>query len=159
MGKREEEMSEFKVIETQEELDKIIAERLKRERSKVEDEFKEKLKTYETQIQDLKSENADAKANLEKASEKDSEIQKLQGQIKGYEKSEMQRKIALENKIPYNLAGRIQGETEEEMLEDAKSLSKYFEKQEVVPPLKNPEMNKGQSGAYKELLQGLNLED
>ena len=159
MGKREEEMSEFKVIETQEELDKIIAERLKRERSKVEDEFKEKLKTYETQIQDLKSENADAKANLEKVSEKDSEIQKLQGQIKGYEKSEMQRKIALENKIPYNLAGRIQGETEEEMLEDAKSLSKYFEKQEVVPPLKNPEINKGQSGAYKELLQGLNLED
>ncbi|EGS30610.1 hypothetical protein HMPREF9130_1232 [Peptoniphilus sp. oral taxon 375 str. F0436] len=152
-------MSEFKVIETQEELDKIIAERLKRERNKVEEELKEKLKTYETQIQDLKAENAETKANLEKASEKDSEIEKLQGQIKGYEKSEMQRKIALENKIPYNLAGRIQGETEEEMLEDAKSLSKYFEKQEVVPPLKNPEINNGQSGAYKELLQGLNLED
>lgn len=152
-------MSEFKVIETQEELDKIIAERLKRERSKAEDEFKEKLKAYETQIQELKSENAEVKANLEKASEKDTEIEKLQGQIKGYERSEMQRKIALENKIPYNLAGRIQGDTEEEMLEDAKNLSKYFEKQEVVPPLKNPEINKGESGAYKELLQGLNLEN
>lgn len=152
-------MTEFKVIETQEQLDKIIAERLKRERSKVEDEYKEKIKTYETQIQELKSENVQAKANLEKASEKDSEIEKLQGQIKGYERSELQRKIALENKIPYNLAGRIQGETEEEMLEDAKSLSKYFEKKEVVPPLKNPEINKSQSGAYKELLQGLNLEN
>ena len=83
-------MTEFKVIETQEELDKIIAERLKRERSKVEDEYKEKINTYETQIQELKSENAQAKANLEKVSEKDSEIEKLQGQIKGYEKSEMQ---------------------------------------------------------------------
>ncbi len=152
-------MTEFKVIETQEELDKIIAERLKRERSKVEDEYKEKINTYETQIQELKSENAEAKANLEKASEKDTEIEKLQGQIKGYEKSEMQRKIALENKIPYNLAGRIQGETKEEMIADAKSLSKYFEKKEVVPPLKNPEIDKGQSGAYKELLQGLNLEN
>lgn len=152
-------MTEFKVIETQEQLDKIIAERLKRERSKVEDEYKEKINNYETQIQELKSENAQAKANLEKASEKDSEIEKLEGQIKGYEKSEMQRKIALENKIPYNLASRIQGETEEEMLEDAKSLSKYFEKKEVVPPLKNPEINKSQSGAYKELLQGLNLEN
>lgn len=152
-------MSEFKKIETQEELDRIITERLKRERNKVEDEFKEKIKAYDTQIQDLKSENAQVKANLEKASEKDSEIERLQGRIKGYEKSEMQRKIALENKIPYKLAGRIQGETEEEMLEDARSLSKYFEKQEVVPPLKNPEINKGQSGAYKELLQGLNLED
>lgn len=152
-------MSEFKVIETQEELDKIISERLKRERSKVEEEFKEKEKSFRDEIQQLKSENAEIKANLEKSSEKDTEIEKLQGQIKGYEKSEMQRKIALENKIPYNLAGRIQGETEEEMLEDAKSLSKYFEKEEVVPPLKNPEINKGQSGAYKELLQGLNLED
>lgn len=152
-------MSEFKVIETQEELDKIISERLKRERSKVEEEFKEKEKSFQTEIQQLKSENAEVKANLEKLGEKDTEIEKLQGQIKGYEKSELKRKIALENKIPYNLAGRIQGDTEEEMLEDAKSLSKYFEKEEVVPPLKNPEINKGQSGAYKELLQGLNLED
>ncbi|MEJ8751660.1 DUF4355 domain-containing protein [Lagierella sp. ICN-221743] len=152
-------MSEFKVIETQEELDKIISERLKRERSKVEEEFKEKEKSFQTEIQQLKSENAEVKANLEKLGEKDTEIEKLKGQIKGYEKSELKRKIALENKIPYNLAGRIQGETEEEMLEDAKSLSRYFEKEEVVPPLKNPEINKGQSGAYKELLQGLNLED
>lgn len=152
-------MSEFKIIETQEEFDKIVGERLKRERGKVEDEYKEIIKTYETQIQELKSENAEVKANLEKASEKDTEIEKLQGQIKGYERSEMQRKIALENKIPYNLAGRIQGDTEEEMLEDAKNLSKYFEKEEIVPPLKNPEINKGESGAYKELLQGLNLEN
>ena len=152
-------MTEFKVIETQEELDKIIVERLKRERSKLEEDFKEQLKAYKDQIEELKSENAEVKANLEKASEKDIEIEKLQGQIKGYERSEMQRKIALENKIPYNLAGRIQGDTEEEMLEDAKNLSKYFEKEEIVPPLKNPEINKGESGAYKELLQGLNLEN
>ena len=152
-------MDEFKIIETQEELDKIIAERLKRERSKVEDEYKEKINTYETQIQELKSENADIKSNLGNLTEKDTEIEKLQGRIKGYEKSDLQRKVAIENKIPYNLAGRIQGDTEEEMIEDAKSLSKYFEKKEVVPPLKNPEINKGQSGAYRKLLQGLNLDD
>lgn len=152
-------MDEFKIIETQEALDKIIAERLKRERSKVEDEYKEKINTYETQIQELKSENADIKSNLGKLTEKDTEIEKLQGRIKGYEKSDLQRKVAIENKIPYNLAGRIQGDTEEEMIEDAKSLSKYFEKKEVVPPLKNPEINKGQSGAYRKLLQGLNLDD
>lgn len=155
-------MSEFKTIETQEELDKIIAERLKRERSKVEESFNEKIKTYETELQNLKSENADVKANLEKVSEKDSQIEQLQGKIKGYEKSEMQRKIALEHNIPYNLAGRIKGENEEEMITDAKSLSKYFMKEEIVPPLKNPEIQSGQksekSGAYKELLDGLNLE-
>lgn len=143
-------MSEFKVIESQEELDRIISERLKREREKVVNEFTEKIKT-------LESENAEIKSNLEKASEKDIEIKNLQGQIKAYEKSELQRKIALENNIPYTLAGRIQGETEEEMLEDAKGLSKYFEKKEIVPPLKNPEIGIKQSGAYEELLNGLNL--
>lgn len=69
----------------------------------------------------------------------------------------MKRRIALENNIPYSLATRIQGETEEEMLEDAKNLSQYFEKKEIVAPLKNPEINKS-TGAYEELLQGLNLE-
>lgn len=143
-------MSEFKVIESQEELDKIIGERLKREREKTENEFNEKIKI-------LEAENAEIKSSLEKASEKDIEIEKLQGLIKGYEKAELQRKIALENKIPYKLAGRIQGETEEEMLEDAKGLSKYFEKKETIAPLKNPEIGTKPSGAYEELLSGLNL--
>lgn len=141
---------EFKIIESQEELDKIIGERLKREREKITNEFSEKIKTLEIK-------NAEIKSNLEKASEKDLEIKNLQGQIKGYERAELKRKIALENNIPYTLAGRIQGETEEEMLEDAKGLSKYFEKKEIVPPLKNPEIGIKPSGAYEELLQGLNL--
>lgn len=152
-------MDEFKIIETQEELDKIIAERLKRERTKVENQYTEKIAGLETKVYELETENADIKSSLGKLSEKDSEIEQLQGRIKGYEKSDLQRKVAIENKIPYNLAGRIQGDTEEEMIEDAKSLSKYFEKKEVVPPLKNPEINKGQSGAYQKLLQGLNLDD
>lgn len=152
-------MSEFKVIESQEELDKIISERLKRERKQVELEFSEKFKTLEEENKNLKSENVSIKSNLEKATEKDKEIEKLQGQIKRYEKSELQRKIALENNIPYKLASRIQGETEKDMLEDAKDLSKYFEEKEVIAPLKNPEIGKytGQTGAYKDLLQGLNL--
>lgn len=152
-------MDEFKIIETQEELDKIIAERLKRERTKVENQYTEKIAGLETKVSELETENADIKSSLRKLSEKDSEIEQLQGRIKGYEKSDLQRKVAIENKIPYSLAGRIQGDTEEEMIEDAKSLSKYFEKQEVVPPLKNPEINKGHSGAYQKLLQGLNLDD
>lgn len=153
-------MSEFKVIETQEELDRIIGERLKRERKQVEDEFSEKISALEKENACIKSENTEVKSNLEKAAEKDTEIEKLQGQIKEYEKSEMQRKIALAHNIPYNLAERIHGDTEDEMTEDAKALAKYFEKDDPVPPLKNPEMNTGESGgAYKELLDGLNMDN
>ena len=71
----------------------------------------------------------------------------------------MQRKVALAHNIPYNLAARIQGETEDEMTEDAKALAKYFDKQAPVAPLKNPEMRLDGGGAYRELLDGLNLDD
>lgn len=134
-------MAEFTAIETQEQLDKIVGERLKREREKAEKEI------------------AELKAGLEKSTEKDAEIEELQKKIAGYEKTEMKRQIALENKIPYSLAERIAGDTEEEMIADAKNLSKYFEQKETPPPLKNPEIKQGVSGAYKELLDGLNLKN
>ncbi len=134
-------MAEFTAIETQEQLDKIVGERLKREREKAEKEI------------------AELKAGLEKSAEKDAEIEALQKKIAGYEKTEMKRQIALENKIPYSLAERINGDTEEEMIADAKTLSKYFEQKETPPPLKNPEIKQGVSGAYKELLDGLNLKN
>lgn len=134
-------MAEFTAIETQEQLDKIVGERLKREREKAEKEI------------------AELKAGLEKSTEKDAEIEALQKKIAGYEKTEMKRQIALENKIPYSLAERITGDTEEEMIADAKNLSKYFEQKETPPPLKSPEIKQGVSGAYKELLDGLNLKN
>ena len=152
-------MADFKAVETQEELDKIIGERLKRERKQVEDEFSEKISALEKENEGLKSENAEVKSSLEKVAEKDTEIEQLQGQVKGYEKSEMQRKVALAHNIPYNLAARIRGESEEEMIEDAKSLAAYFAKDEPVPPLKNPDMGADDGGAYKDLLDGLNLDD
>lgn len=134
-------MAEFTAIETQEQLDKIVGERLKREREKAEKEI------------------AELKAGLEKSTEKDAEIEALQKKIAVYEKVEMKRQIALENKIPYSLAERINGDTKEEMIADAKNLSKYFEQKETPPPLKNPEIEQGVSGAYKELLDGLNLKN
>lgn len=143
-------MSEFKSIESQEALDKIISDRLKRERTKMESEFQEKMAM-------LENENAELKAKFDGAQKKDSLIEELKGQIKGYEKAELQRKIALEHHIPYSLAERIQGESEEEMIQDAKGLSEYFTKKEVVAPLKDPDMGTKTGGAYEELLQGLNL--
>lgn len=152
-------MADFKAIETQEELDKIIGERLKRERKQVEDEFTEKLAALAEENKALKSEVAEAKVGLDRAGEKDKEIEALKGQVAGYERSELKRKVALDHDIPYKLAERIRGESEEEMIEDAKSLAAYFAKDEPVPPLKNPDMGADDGGAYKDLLDGLNLDD
>lgn len=149
-------MTEFKVIETQEELDAIIKARLERERAKVNDDSNKQIEELKKQIQALENEKQSAVKSIEDLKNKNSEIETLQKQIAGYEKTELKRKIAFEKGIPYNLADRIQGEDEEAMTKDAESLSEYF-KETKVAPLKNlePEIETGIDGAYKNLLNNL----
>lgn len=152
-------MSEFKSIDSQEEFDLRIKDRLQRKEDQIRNEFSELINNLKAENENLKSENSGLKTNLEKVKEKDVEIESLRGQIQGYEKSNLKRKVALDYNIPYKLAERIKGESEDEMIEDAKNLSTYFGKEESVAPLKNPEINTGVSGLYKDLLDGLDLED
>ncbi len=136
---------EFKAITTQEELDEVIKDRLKRERDKLSKEVQEKYKDYDS-----------LRAELSKAKESSAELETLQKKLQAYEKAEMKRKVAMEYKIPYDLADRIQGDDEESMAKDAKSLQTYltyFKKE--APPLKNTETTPKKDDAYKKLLDGL----
>ena len=146
----------FKTIETQEELDKVIGDRLKREREKVESEYQDKLEELEKKFNETKS-LLDDKDSI--AEESVSKIKDLEGQVKGYEMADKKRNLALEFGLPYNLADRIQGESDEDMKKDAENLAKYFEKEDPILPPKNPEINKGGEGAYMDLLDGLSLEE
>ena len=130
----------FKTIETQEELDKVIGDRLKREREKVESEYQDKLEELEKKFNETKS-LLDDKDSI--AEESASKIKDLEGQVKGYEMADKKRNLALEFGLPYNLADRIQGESDEDMKKDAGNLAKYFEKEDPILPPKNPEINKG----------------
>ena len=133
---------EFKAITTQEELDEVIKDRLKRERDKLSKEVEEKYKDYDS-----------LRAEISKAKESSAEIETLQKKLQAYEKAEMKRKVAMEYKIPYDLADRIQGDDEESMAEDAKNLQAYFKKE--APPLRNTETIPKKEDAYKKLLDGL----
>lgn len=146
----------FKTIETQEELDKVIGDRLKREREKVESEYQDKLEELEKKFNETKS-LLDDKDSI--AEESASKIKDLEGQVKGYEMADKKRNLALEFGLPYKLADRIQGESDEDMKKDAENLAKYFEKEDPILPPKNPEINKGGEGAYMDLLDGLSLEE
>lgn len=151
-------MSEFKIIETQEQFDQAIKERLEREHAKVSKEYEEKLSGLNEQIKALTKENGSVKESLEKMADKDKEIDALKGQVKGYEKAKLRTDIALQYNIPYNLSDRIQGDDEEAMKKDAESLAKYFQKSEPIAPPK--EVNQDKKGdAYQELLNNLNLND
>lgn len=152
-------MSEFKAITTQEELDSIIGERLKRQKESILKQYTdyEELKTKNV---DLEKELTELKKSLESSTSSKTELEKqieeLTGKVKAHDLSSLKIKYALENGIPYNLASRISGDDEESIKADAQSLSDFFKSQTPPPPLKNTETNtKGEDVAYQNILKGL----
>lgn len=143
-------MSEFTVIETQEQFDAAIGERLKREREKfteylspeeVEkkyngylspDEVSEKYKDY------LSPEEVEKKyagwVSAEDAAEKDSKI-------KQYESYSVKTRIAKEAGLSLDAVDFLQGETEEDIKNSAEALKKILKPS--APPLRTTETHKG----------------
>lgn len=124
----------FKVIETQEELDAIIRERLERAEKKYEGfmsaEDVQKLKdTYEASV----------KADNEKYSALEKEKEDLMAKVKGYEVGTLKTKVALANNLPVGATDYLKGETEEELTESAKALSSMFTPRGAEPKPKEEE--------------------
>lgn len=103
---------------TQKELDSIVAERLKRERSKYEgfDEIKAKAAKFD-ELEEA------SKTELQKATER---AEKLQSELDSIKKmqslKEMREKVAQEAGVPLNSMSLITGETEDICKEQAKTI-------------------------------------
>lgn len=153
-------MSEFTPIETQEQLDSVIGERLSRERKKMSEKYadydslKESVGTFETQL-----------------SEKNAEIEGLKGQIAGFQKDITDRdqkiakyeadsaktRIATEFGLPLEFATRLQGASEEEFREDADRLSRMIGNQHYTAPLGSTEQKKdAKEEAFRKLASNVN---
>lgn len=156
-------MSEFKEITTQEEFDEAIKERLQRQKESIEKEYADYAE-LKTRNEELETEVGTLKTALSETNEKtenyDKEISERDAKIAEYETANLRTQIALKHGIPYNLAGRLVGDDEASITEDAKQLSELVGKQESPAPLKNvePSIDEGKDGAYKNLLENLNLE-
>lgn len=135
-------MADFKTIETQEELDKVIAERLDRKAREVESKFADYLAP--DKVEELK---ASHKKELDGLNEKvkelkdtiashSAEVSEIKARAEKAENSLMKNRIAHENGIPLELASRLQGNTEDEVKADAKTLSSFFSPKSA-PPLKS----------------------
>lgn len=122
-------MADFTPITTQEQLDAVIGDRLKRERETVSkrygdyDTLKEKVTDYEKQIGDLTRAAEDA---AKKYAGYDQQLADLQAKVKGYETASVKTRIAHETGLPYELAGRLTGEREEDIRKDAEGLAKLL---------------------------------
>ena len=131
--------------------------RIKQERETVRREFsgylspeavEEKYKEY------LSPKDAEEKykgyLSPEDAANKDAAIAK-------YEKESKRVKVAMENGIPYELAGKLSGETEDEMKKDAEAFSKFLKGKTTYPNFTRDTDNKDDSirEATKKMLNNL----
>ena len=131
-------MSDFKIIETQEELDAVIKSRLSREREKYADyddlkkqlaDFEAKETTYQNTINDLKT----------RETELASQVESLNGDLTQTRLQTAKQRIATEYGLPLDLAGRLQGDDEDGFKADAEQLASYFIPKQPTPPMKSNE--------------------
>lgn len=149
-------MSEFKPIETQEQLDAIISDRIKRAQETTRKEFEGFLSPEDAEKKYagyLSPEDEKKKYSGYLSPE---EAAKKDAMIKSYETNLVKMRIAHENNIPYELAGRLSGESEEEIRKDAESLSKLLRHQGGAPLASTePEGADSKRAAVKKMLSDL----
>lgn len=157
-------MAEFKVINTQEEFDAAIKDRLEREQAKYADYDRLKARAGEADSMKKKLDAAEAKvakleADAAASAEKLKEVETLTNRATTAEKALLQMRVAQEFHLPAELAGRLTGNTEDELRADAKTMSQYVGANGVAP-LFQPEAAGGKADPFAkglgELLTQLN---
>lgn len=152
-------MSEFKIIETQEELDNIVKERIRREREKFADydELKKRVSELETENGTLKTSIEETKKTI---TESEAQITDLQGKVSNYETASLRTRIALQNGLPYDLADRLQGTDEATLTADAERLASFMRPAPAPQaPLKDvePEVGSGKELEMRQMLKEMNF--
>ena len=122
-------MADFKAINTQEEFDNAIKDRLNRAENKIREEYKswispdDQAKTaenYKAEIENLKAAHS---KELEKYAGYDQKFADFESKIHGYEVSNLKMRIAQEKKLPLESVEFLQGEDEESIKQSADRLA------------------------------------
>lgn len=162
-------MSDFKIIETQEDFDKAIQSRLKQKDRELADKYKDYLSPddvtalkadYDKQLQDAN--NLVEEAN-KKLSTFDETVSNLTQRAETAENKLLKNKVAYENKLPIELSDRLIGSTEEELKADAEKLSGILKPQgHGAPPLYTGTQTSQSGNTYEagmaEVLAGINAQ-
>lgn len=133
-------MTEFKAIETQEQLDAIIKSRLDREKAKYSDydTLAEKIKKLETENTNLKQTITDKETSESTTASK---IAALEKDVTTWKQKSLKQQIAMKNGLPFDLADRLQGDSEESLNEDAERLASLVNVKNYTQPLADKEPN------------------
>ncbi|WP_394271622.1 hypothetical protein [Anaerococcus nagyae] len=149
--------NEFKVIETQEQLNSIIEPRLERERKKYTDTING-LENDKKDLEDQLAKLTDASNQKEaKIEELNSQISDKDNKLEDFRVNQMRNDLAYEYGLPRDFSKRLQGSTYEEIEADAKEMAKTFDDLRPDPPIKNNEPNvyKGLDASYASMAENL----
>lgn len=149
----------FTAITTQEQLNAVIKDRLER----AEKSYQEKYADYESlksQKLDLEKKVNELTKTLTDTTSKVAVFEKTLGEkdiaLKNYESQSVKQRIAHEVGLPYEMAERIKGTTEEEIRKDADSLFKAIQTSRPTAPLASNETGADQNTeAYRTMLHQL----
>ncbi len=150
-------MSEFKPIETQEAFDAALKDRLERQKKSITDEIKKQFEGW-ISPEDAKKSADQIAALTGKLSESETKIADLTAKNSAYEISSVKMKIAHETGLPYELAERLSGSTEDEIRKDAETLSQFTSQPQPTPNYSSePPIGSSTDAAFKALAQNLNI--
>ena len=155
-------MSDFKVIETQEQLNEVIGERLRKAEEKAMAKAKEQFADYE----DLKKQGTDFQKQIQKLTDTVSESEKKLAdkdaelaESAKYKTDLEKTRIALQAGLKIDYADRLRGENAEEWKADAEALAKDFASSHVGAPLGSNEpaltSESQEQAAWKSMLADL----
>jgi len=136
-------MAEFTTIETQEELNRIIEERLRREREKYADY--EALKADSAALRELKGKKLDEQVTALSGQLQTAQtaLSEMQTRAEKAERSLLRSRVAREANLPAELADRLTGDDEAALKADAEALGKLLRPAAPAAPLAEPETGSG----------------
>lgn len=153
-------MSEFKTIETQEQLDAIIKDRIEQAKRSEAKKFEgyaspDDVASLNKQIEELTSAST---AATKKYADYDKELADRDAKIKKYETASVKSRIAHEMGLPYGMADRLTGEDEDAIKKDAEALKSILGTQpKRTTPLAGESDSSGDAkrNAYKKMLESI----
>lgn len=138
-------------------IDKVMAEHGKAVQAAKPDDYddlKSANETLEKQVGEL---NGNLQTLTTEKTELETNLEETSGKVKDYELNSLKTRIANQAGLPFNLAGRLSGETEEEIKADAESLAALVVKTPPAPLKSTEPAGTDENEPYKNTLNNLKL--
>ena len=126
-------MSDFKVIETQEQLEEVLKKRLERERETVKKEFEGYLSPTDVAEKYKGYLSPEAEKEKYKNHLSPEEVAKKDAKIKEYETDSVKTRVAHENGLSYEAISFLRGEDEESIKKSAEALRALMGSNSTAP--------------------------